>query len=103
MGHYGTEQERFWAGAFGSDYSSRNRGEYWIASNTSLFAKVLARTERVDSIIEFGANIGLNLAAIRRLLPEAKLSAVEINASAADELRKRSDAVVQVGSMLNWN
>lgn len=83
-----TEQEQFWSGEFGDTYSSRNLGERWIAANTALFTKVLARTQDVRSLIEFGANIGLNLRALRRLLPEAELAAIEINATAANTLRK---------------
>jgi spore coat polysaccharide biosynthesis protein SpsF len=47
----------------------------------------LARTEGVGTVLELGSNIGLNLAALRQLLPAAELSAVEINAKAASELR----------------
>ena len=72
MSEYRTEQEAFWAGRFGDDYAARNRGERLVASNLALFAKVLARTRQVHSVIEFGASIGLNLAAIQRLLPEAQ-------------------------------
>ena len=39
----------------------------------ALFARILSRTEKVRSVIEFGANIGLNLHALRLLLPDAKL------------------------------
>lgn len=83
-----TEQEAFWAGEFGDEYAARNRGASWIASNLALFAKILARTNNVRSVIEFGANIGLNLQAIRQLLPDAGLTALEINAQAVEELRK---------------
>lgn len=88
MKSFQTEQERFWAGEFGDQYAQRNRGDQPLASNLALFARVLARTRGVESVIEFGANIGLNLKAIRQLLPRADLSAVEINAAAAAELRK---------------
>jgi hypothetical protein len=75
MSEYSTEQEAFWAGRFGDDYTERNQGGHLIANNLALFARVLARTTQVCSVIEFGASIGLNLVAIRRLLPEARLSA----------------------------
>jgi len=84
---YRTEQEAFWSGEFGDEYSIRNTGAGWVAANTALFTKILARTSRVESVIEFGANIGLNLQALRHLLPEARLGAVEINASAVATLR----------------
>lgn len=86
MDTFKTEQEFFWAGAFGDDYANRNVGDQWIASNTALFAKILARTDNIRSLIEFGANIGLNLKAIRHLLPKVQLAAIEINQAAAAEL-----------------
>jgi len=74
---YRTEQERFWAGKFGSDYIERNRSEAITASNLAFFSRALRRARRIDSCLEFGANIGLNLRAIRQLLPGASLSAIE--------------------------
>jgi pseudaminic acid biosynthesis-associated methylase len=82
-----TEQEEFWAGNFGEEYTDRNRGQHRVVSNTAFFAKILRRTCGVDSILEFGANIGLNLIAIRKLLPQVELSALEINPKAVGELR----------------
>lgn len=81
-----TEQEAFWEGEFGNDYTRRNRGLNWVAANTAFFTKVLDRTQNIQTVLELGANIGMNLMALRALLPEAKLSAVEINRSAAAEL-----------------
>lgn len=87
MNNFDTEQEEFWAGTFGDDYSDRNTGDNWIASNTALFSKILSKTKDVKSVIEFGSNIGLNLKAIRNLLPASVLSAVEINKYAVKKLR----------------
>ena len=83
-----TEQEAFWRGDFGNDYTDRNRGPHWIAANAAFFSKVLDRTRGVRTVLELGSNIGLNLMALRQLLPHAKLSAVEINEKAASELKK---------------
>jgi pseudaminic acid biosynthesis-associated methylase len=88
MSQYKTEQEAFWAGDFGNDYIDRNQGAEIVAANLALFAKVLARTRNVGSILEFGSNRGLNLMALRQLLPQAGLSAIEINRKAVDELEK---------------
>ena len=85
---YKTEQEQFWAGTFGNEYIDRNKDIHYISSNVALFAKILNKTRHVQSVIEFGANIGLNLLAIKQLLPEVELSAVEINQKAASELKK---------------
>lgn len=82
-----TPQEEFWAGEFGNEYIERNVGGRWVASNTALFAKILSKCSRVSSLIEFGANIGLNLKAIRSLLPDAELEAIEINATAVEQLK----------------
>ncbi len=76
---YKTEQEQFWSGAFGDEYSQRNADEFWIASNVAFFSKIFYQTGPVDSIIEFGPNIGLNLKAIKKLQPQSELFAVEIN------------------------
>lgn len=98
-----TEQEAFWQGAFGDEYTLRNRGPRWIAANTALFGRILSRTAAVKTVIEFGANIGLNLRAIRQLLPEAELSGIEINRSAARELRKWGGAKVYEQSLLHFS
>ncbi len=78
-----TEQEAFWQGKFGNGYTERNSNPQGIASNTAFFSKVLCRTRGVHSVLELGSNIGLNLMALKQLLPELRLSAVEINEKAA--------------------
>ena len=89
MESYKTQQENFWAGKFGDEYSNRNVGTNWIASNTALFAKILSCTDgNIKSILEFGANIGLNLLALKQLLPDTNLSAVEINESTVAKLKE---------------
>ncbi|WP_321417465.1 hypothetical protein [uncultured Desulfobacter sp.] len=83
-----TEQESFWAGKFGSEYISRNKSQQTISSNISLFSRALRMVGPVNSCIEFGANIGLNLAALRTLYPSQEQYAIEINKQAAQELRE---------------
>lgn len=102
MNHYKTEQETFWAGEFGSQYISRNKGDALVAANISLFSKILAKTQRIESVLELGANIGLNLQAIQALKPLAQLSAVEINAEAAQQLQKLGLDEVFVGSIAEF-
>ncbi|MFW5881996.1 MAG: pseudaminic acid biosynthesis-associated methylase [Planctomycetota bacterium] len=99
---YPTVQETFWAGAFGDGYRQRNRSEDLLGRKTHLFARILERTRGIDSAMELGANIGLNLMAIRRLLPTTRLGAVEINQEAAAALRQSlPDAKCHVGSLLD--
>jgi pseudaminic acid biosynthesis-associated methylase len=102
MNTFKTEQEAFWAGEFGDDYVARNHGAQWIANNLALFTRILNRTEKVRSVIEFGANIGLNLHALRLLLPDAKLAGVEINDKAVTELQKLSGVQIHHQSILDY-
>ena len=81
-----TEQEKFWAGEFGTEYSDRNVGANILASNIALFAYIFKRTLKLNSVIEFGANIGLNLRALDLLYPGQEQVAVEINEAAAKKI-----------------
>ena len=81
-----TEQEAFWAGDFGTDYIQRNQGDALLASNLDFFSKALRGTRGINSCIEFGANIGMNLKALNLLHPGIDLHAIEINAEAAQHL-----------------
>lgn len=86
--NFKTEQEAFWAGEFGDKYTFRNDGADMLAANAALFTKVFARTGKPKSIIEFGCNQGMNLKAIATLLPDTKLTGIEINETAADKLER---------------
>jgi pseudaminic acid biosynthesis-associated methylase len=98
-----TDQERFWAGEFGDEYTRRNEGGKLVAANAALFARILARAGGVGSVLELGANRGLNLRAMRSLLPEGELAAVEINAAAVDELRQIPGLAVHHQSILEFD
>lgn len=98
-----TEQEGFWAGEFGDSYIDRNLGEQLVASNVALFSKIFAHASGIRSVIEFGANVGLNLHAIRTLLPDLDdLAAVEINQKAVDTLKTIDDLQVYPTSILDF-
>ena len=85
-----TEQENFWAGEFGTEYSDRNVGANILASNIALFAEIFKCAPKLSSVIEFGANIGMNLRALDLLYPGQEQAAIEINEVAA---KKISDAL----------
>lgn len=80
---FSTDQENFWAGEFGHDYINRNRGDLLLAANLNFFGKALKQAGKIKSCHEFGANIGMNMRAMKLLYPEANLSAVEINPEAS--------------------
>lgn len=100
--NFTTEQEHFWAGKFGNEYININQGDVLLASNISLFAKILSRTNSIQSVIEFGANIGLNLQAIREFIPRAEISAVEINQKAIEKLQEYNDYKVYHQSIIDF-
>ena len=81
-----TEQEEFWAGNFGTEYIDRNKGGALLASNLDFFVKGLHQARRIKNCIEFGANIGMNLKALKLLNPALDMHAIEIKAYAAKEL-----------------
>ena len=83
-----TDQEDFWAGDFGAEYIQRNQGDALLASNLDFFSKALRSAIKVKSCIEFGANIGMNLKALKLLHPGIDAYAIEINAEAAQHLGK---------------
>lgn len=85
---YETEQEAFWAGDFGDEYIARNTGEQLLAYNLDFFARALRQAHGVRSMIEFGANVGMNLRALKLLHPMQEQFGIEINARAADELER---------------
>lgn len=85
---FNTEQENFWAGEFGRDYINRNKGAEFLASNINFFSKALSNINTPNSCIEFGANIGMNLKALKILFPEIEQYAIEINKTAIDSLEK---------------
>ncbi|MDE7313459.1 MAG: hypothetical protein K2N87_17870 [Eubacterium sp.] len=86
---YQTEQETFWSGEFGDSYIERNAcTKELLASAVSFYAGILKKTSGIKSMIEFGANIGINLKAVRTLLAGVEQAAVEINHKAAGRLRE---------------
>lgn len=103
MTEFKTPQEEFWAGTFGDEYIARNKSQSWVARNIALFSQILSGTEEVGSILEYGANIGLNLIALRHLLPSAQLAAVEINEKAVQELKRLSYIYTYHSSLLEFS
>jgi len=97
-----TPQEQLWAGEFGNDYIIRNRDVALLGSNRALFDKILSRTQGVTSAIEFGANIGNNLHALRDLLPACEMHSIEINPTAAAEIQAWGGATVEVASLMDF-
>ncbi|NWA26281.1 methyltransferase domain-containing protein [Pseudomonas gingeri] len=97
-----SEQEVFWRGEFGDQYVGRNQGQALVAANLALFAKALARTGRLASLLELGTNTGNNLQALHQLLPACALQGVEINAKACEQARELGIAEIWHGSLFDY-
>ena len=97
-----TDQEKFWAGSFGNEYTDRNSGPQIPAHVVQNRAIEFQRISRpISSAIEFGANRGLNIDAIRKILNPSKIKAIEINTYAAEILRTL-DCEVENISILDY-
>ena len=90
-----------WAGAFGDAYTARNAaGEASIERRTAMWRRVLRplSTRLPASCLEVGANVGINLRALRAL-HEIEMHAVEPNAKAREILIR--DRVVPADHVLD--
>jgi pseudaminic acid biosynthesis-associated methylase len=87
-----TPQEQFWRDEFGSEYIQRNKSAELLSSNVALFGKIFASLP-LPSVLEVGANIGMNLTALATLYPNQHQSAVEINPEACEILRSNCPGV----------
>lgn len=100
---FGTPQEEFWAGTFGTEYIGRNDSPELLAANLNLFATALKQAGKISSCLELGANIGMNLRALKLLYPQIQLKAAEINPDAAAILAESiGDANVFRGSIFDY-
>ncbi|MEB0041410.1 MULTISPECIES: pseudaminic acid biosynthesis-associated methylase [unclassified Pseudomonas] len=97
-----SEQEQFWQGDFGDQYVGRNQGQPLTAANLALFAKALARTSRLNSLLELGTNTGNNLLALHQLFPNCVLQGVEINAQAQAYAQALGIGDVWHGSLFDY-
>lgn len=85
---YKTSQEKFWKNYFGNDYTSRNLNRGKRICN--VIGKALRSNKiKIDSALEIGCNIGLNLIELKKIYPKSKLYGVEINKSAYDIAKKK--------------
>lgn len=86
-------QLHMWAGAFGDAYIERNLVTAEAASDAEVaFSRMLARTGNgVASILEVGANVGINLTGLRRVGSALSLTAVEPHPVASDVLRTATE------------
>ena len=75
-----TEQEAFWAGAFGDEYTERNR--IAPAARVPFFREILGLAPGIQSVCEIGANAGHNLTALQSIDPALRMTGIELNSYA---------------------
>lgn len=80
----------FWTGEGGDKYIDRNAFEgKAIAQRAFMFERILDRVNSINRVLEVGANVGINIAALQRILPpHVRYYAVEPNEAAFRELSK---------------
>jgi pseudaminic acid biosynthesis-associated methylase len=98
-----TDQEAFWRGSFGDDYTRRNASDSHVRSNVSLFSRILGSAPGTQTIVELGCNRGLNLQALHSLNPALRLSAYEINEEAAKAATELAIAQIHCQSILEMD
>lgn len=92
-------QVEFWRGQFGDAYTDRNNLKpEFLRARTAMWSSILRHTiaSPPRSILEVGANIGVNLRALRQLT-DARFMAVEPNDKARQILAE--DGIVAVADM----
>ncbi|MBF0187051.1 MAG: methyltransferase domain-containing protein [Magnetococcales bacterium] len=85
-----SRQVAFWRGAFGTTYTQRNAPDDWqLRSRVRMWSEILRSTVGAPptSILEVGANLGINLRVLGSLV-DAKLHALEPNAAARARLEE---------------
>jgi len=87
-----TEQEEFWSGAFGDEYTARNYSADLVINNVDFFQRVLKAAGKIKTVFEVGCNRGLNLAALNFLDPDMKLSGIDVNGNALMHLAELFEA-----------
>lgn len=84
-----SDQELFWQGEFGDAYVDRNVNHQMFY----YFSKIFFENKiRLKSVIEFGANVGINLDTLKTLYPGIETFGVEINPKAFASLCKKHNA-----------
>ena len=98
-----TKQEFFWKGKFGDQYIRRNKVRSFLVTLTKFFKRTLIKANKINSIIEFGPNIGMNLIVLKKILKPKKITAVEINNNSCVKLKKKNNFKLINNSILNFD
>ena len=95
-------QEKFWQGNFGNSYIKRNNHLKDVKNNFFFFKKVFNKKVKINSLIELGPNVGLNIIALRKIFKNLRITGVEINKKACEHLKKIKNVSVINNSILKF-
>ena len=84
---YKTEQEKFWAETYATDYIKKN-SSFDEQTGVEAWNKMLSKAQFTETILECGCNIGRNIGFIDIAYPVAKKSVIEISKPAFDFVTK---------------
>jgi pseudaminic acid biosynthesis-associated methylase len=101
MTDFKTPQENFWSGDFGLEYSKRVSDDRQVLSNIDMFSKIFKCTGKINSAVELGCNIGLNLRALNQINPEINLTGYEINEYAVNIVNSLNIAKIEHDTILS--
>jgi pseudaminic acid biosynthesis-associated methylase len=76
------EQELFWRGSFGTEYTARNRVDWKLRAR---FWKMVVEMIEPQRVLEVGCNAGWNLMALREVDPKIDLVGIDLNSDAVCE------------------
>jgi len=93
------KQEKFWKGKFGDFYIKRNSKKSQILSNIKFFKKILKNKKSINSFLELGCNVGLNLRALYKINKKYELTGVDINQKSIQILKKWGKANAYVSNV----
>lgn len=89
------EQELFWKGNFGKNYSKRRTSKKQIKDSIKFFQRIFKKKKyKFNSILELGSNTGNNLIALSKIYKKSKLEAVEINPFACKKIKQRNNKII---------
>ena len=87
------EQAQHWAGTPGNDYAARSPGN--LASSKEMFRRAFSTLPRMpENVIEFGAGVGTNLAAIGELDKRVHRTGVEMNQDTCMHLAQHCESLI---------
>lgn len=90
------QTDQFWAGQPGDNYRERQNEIQLLRSYEAMWRRILSKMHTTPkTVLEIGANVGLNLDVLKHLCPEAEMTGVEPNRSNCDIMRSKGHKAIE--------